>query len=237
MTQTAWTLQDRHKAFCGDRHSKSVRHTLKNVAIDHDQRLVKGIIAADVIDLEREVIIPKGLRYGPGHYFMGTTKAVYLDHSWADKNAPASERMPVAVCRRIEDQGDHLFAQTRITKLTIGDEILTLIEEEALRGLSVGVIGDDEGPPTSYELKRYGDTCQNVIRTGDMLEYSIVSMPCNPSAVLKCLTENRIRRATASIFMPGEVSTVRKSYPVSGPAKVEKTILLDRDLALIGVLG
>jgi hypothetical protein len=236
MEATAWTLHDRHKAFCGDRKPKATAHTLKSPSVDRDEREFQGIIAADILDLEREVIIPEGLRYGKGRYFMGTTKAVYLDHSWADKNVSARDRLPVAVCRNIADRGDTLFATTRMAELTIGDELMELIDCGAINGLSVGVLGDDEGPPTPLELKKYGPRCQNVIRTGDMLEYSIVSMPANPAAVLKCLDRGMIRRPTASLFMPSEVSPVRKSFPVDGPAKCTRTIMLTANMDILAVV-
>lgn len=238
MEHAAWTLQDRHKSFCADGTAKSSPHKLKSVTIDRDERIVKGIIAADVLDMEYEVIIPTGLKYGKGRYFGpgGTTQAVYLDHSWADKTASAYDRLPIGKCTKLTQKQDGLYAATYITKRSIGDEILILIEEEAIRGLTVGVLGEDEGEPTPEERKRYGKKCRNVIRSGTMLEYSLTSMPANPEAVLKCLRSGDIRRTTAALFVP-DVEPSRKSFPVSGPAKCAKSIVLDANMDLMAIIG
>lgn len=232
-----WTIKDRHNYVLRDKSPRTCRASLKSVTVSRDDRIVKGVVSADCLDTEKEVIQPKGLRFGPDQYFMGTTKAVYLDHAWAQKGLAPIDKLPIGTCRHLAHRGDELYSHTYITKRAIGDELLILIDEEALRCLTVGAIGDDEGAPTHAELKRYGPECTYVMRTGDMLEYSLTAMPANPKAVLKCLTRGDIRRTTASLFLPDEVSPDRKVFPVNGPAKCSRTLVIGADMDVEAILG
>ena len=45
-----------------------------------------------------------------------------------------------------------------------------------------------------------------------------------------------IRRATAALFVP-DIEPSRKSFPVSGPAKCAKSIVLDANMDLMAIIG
>lgn len=231
------TMHARHKGVCGDDAPHSSPCTLKGVSVNRDTREVKGVIAADVMDMDREVFIPSGIVFGEKAYFPGSTKAVYLDHAWMDAGVSAYDRLPIGVCRSIELQGDAIFARTIIAKRTIGDELLTLIELEAVRGMSIGAKVLDDRAPVSEDRMKYGQGVSRIVTKSMLLEYSLLSMQSNPDAVLKCLRGGTIRRTTAALFNP-DVTPERVFYPVTGPAKVSrKTIILGERMDVQAVIG
>ena len=239
MESFAGVVRSRHTAQCGDTKPHVSRMHLKSVNVDMEQRLVKGLLARESVDMEGEVIVPAGIKFGNDAYFPGTTAAVYLDHSWKDEWVAARDRMPIGTCRSIGLRGDSIFAQTKIAKTALGDEVLVLIDEGAIRGKSISVLSFEEGPPTADERSAYGMKCWNVVRSSAMLEYSLVSMPAHPDAVIKSYDRGLVRRVTVAMLFPElDLEIVRKSYPTTGPAKVSrKVVLLDEHLDVSAVMG
>lgn len=191
----------------------AIRSMLEGVTIDRDQRIVKGIVTTDSPDLDDEVVVPDGLDMS---YFPGRVKAVYLNHNYSD--------LPVATCRRLVKADRGMYCSTFITKRGIGDDLLTAIEEEAVRGFSIGFKVLEATSPSPEEQRRYGAAVDTVIRRAKLLEYSIVSMPANPDALMSLVGKSKIRRASAVAFgMPD--SAERKMFR----ANPIRTIMLVED--------
>lgn len=182
---------------------------LTSPSIDREARLVKGLVSVAVPDMDREVVVPSGLDTS---YFPDKVKAVYLNH---DYNA-----LPVGACRRLQvkDGGRSLYAATYVARSALGDDLLTAIEDGIINGFSVGFIATDYGPPTSEETKSYG-MCDNVIRKGRLIEYSITPMPACPDALVEMVSKGMIHRSSAVAFGLDD-TPVRKVFPVRGAAKV-----------------
>jgi HK97 family phage prohead protease len=175
---------------------------IKSIKSDHEQRLVSGIVSTTSVDLDNEIVVPSGMDLS---YFPGCVKAVYLNHDYSS--------LPVATCRKLTPQGDALFCQTYIRRGPMGDDLLLAIEDGAVNGFSVGFKPIDFGPPTMDERKAYGE-CDTVVRSSKLLEYSIVSMPANPDALIEMVSKGKIRRESAVRFGLDD-SPVRKFHAVT----------------------
>jgi HK97 family phage prohead protease len=173
---------------------------LKESRVDVDQRLVRGIASTCAVDQEGEVLVPAGF---DDSYFR-QVKAVYWQHDY-DK--------PVGVCRNYSVAKGVLSTTTYITRTAFGDDVLTMIEDGVVNGLSVGVIPTEYGPPSVEETKSFGD-CRNVIRRALLLEYSITPMPCNQTALIEAVSKARIRRSSA-VLMGLDDTPERKFIPVT----------------------
>jgi phage head maturation protease len=171
---------------------------LKEARVDMDQRLVRGIASTADVDGDGEVLLPSGFDF---KYF-GAVKTVYWQHDY-DK--------PIGTCRNYSVAKNVLSTTTYITRASFGDDVLTMIDEGVINGLSVGVIPEDSGPPDQAELKSYGD-CRNIIRRSLMLEYSITPMPCNQAALIDAVSKARIRRSSA-VMMGLNDTPERKFHP------------------------
>jgi HK97 family phage prohead protease len=196
------------------------RATIDKMETSTSQRMISGIVCTDSLDMEGEVVVPAGLDTS---YFPERVKAVYLNHNY--------DELPVAKCRKmvINDRGQ-MFCQTVIARGGLGDDLLSLMEEGILNGLSIGFVTTTSTPPKPEEDRYRG--AKAVVRSAKLLEYSIVSMPCNPDALIEFVSKGLIRRSSAVAFgLPD--SPVRKAYPTTGPARVERCVVVDRRIVVV----
>jgi HK97 family phage prohead protease len=204
-----------HKRTAGERvYLKSATMAAPETVpmIDREKRLVRGTITASTLDLDREVVIAAGLDRS---YFPDAVKAVYYNHDY--------RAMPVGTCERLDVRDDRLESTTRILSGPVGDDLLTAIEEGAIRGLSIGMSVSEASDPTPDEAKRWPGV-RNVIRRATLLEYSVVAMPSNPVALMDLVSKGIVQRWTATLFgLPD--SPVRKVYPVTGAAKRARVVI------------
>lgn len=180
--------------------------TIQGMKIDRNERLVSGLVCTDSTDMDNEIVVPSGFDMS---YFPGQVKAVYLNHDYAS--------LPVATCRKLQldASGTRLYCQTFVRRGAIGDDLLLAIEDGAVNGFSVGFKALEYGPPTHAEKAYHGADC--VVRKAKLLEYSIVAMPANPTALINLATKGLIRRESAVLFGLDDTAQ-RKIYPTNGTA-------------------
>lgn len=193
------SLISKHSVVCGNGEDVVCKTgVLTGQTIDRKNRLVKGTIGMTSTDMEGEVIVTKGI--DTETYFMGPegaelgVKTVYWDHDYS---------MPVAKCVNLSARDGGLYSTTYVSRLQIGDDILTLIDEGILRGLSIGVLRKDFGKPTPEERKAYGDGCSLVTRTSLMLEYSFCPMPAHKDALIHArslVNKSLVRKETYALL-------------------------------------
>lgn len=209
-----YTLDIAHHHKLSDAESVGTkRAVIDNMETSVAQRMVSGIVCTDAMDMEGEIVMPSGLDTS---YFPDRVKAVYLNHNY--------DALPVAKCRKmvLNDRGQ-MFCQTVIARGGLGDDLLSLMEDGVVNGLSIGFITQSASPPKPDEDRYRG--AKSVVRSAKLLEYSIVSMPCNPDALIERVSKGMIRRSSAVAFGLDD-SPVRKFYPVSGPSVVERRIIV-----------
>jgi HK97 family phage prohead protease len=175
------------------------RVLIASKSIDVEQRLVQGIATTTDVDMDGEVIVPN---FDMGYF--DAARTVYVGHDYS---------RPVGTCRNYSQKSDGLFTTTYITRTALGEEVLTMIDEGIIRGLSIGIIPLDQGPPNTDEITKYGD-CHNIIRRSQLLEYSITAMPANPGALIEAMSKNKCRRATA-VALGLDDTPERKFHPVT----------------------
>lgn len=164
----------------------------KDAAKGKDPRVVSGVITSVAPDNQGEVVVTSGLDTG----YLEKFRTVYLSHDY-DK--------PVGTMRAIKRGKDSIWASTYLTTTTLGDDVLTMVQENVLRGISIGFVSKAFGAPTDEEQERFGE-CDVIHRQGSVFEYSITGMPCNSDAELdpvmksidRLLTRGVIKRASAA---------------------------------------
>lgn len=172
--------------------------TIKTPTVKIDKRLIAGLVSTEGVDMDGDVVLQDGIDTG---YFWDAdedsgVRTVYLDHDYST---------PVGTCRNLTLRSDGLYGTTYVTRLPIGDEVLTLVDEGIMRGQSIGFRVLDASEPTAEERLRYGSKCQRVIRKSTLLEYSVTAMPCNPGATLQLASlveKSRISKRMADLIAP-----------------------------------
>lgn len=145
-----------------------------------DQRTDVSAITTRVMDRDREIILPGGIELEDYRQ----NPIVLFGH---DQNRP------VGKCLWIKATADGLTAKTRYadrpTKYAgewLPDFVFEMVRADVLRGKSIGFLPLEMREPTADELKSYPD-CVNVISRCLLLEYSVVSVPSNPAALVEAV--------------------------------------------------
>jgi len=191
---------------------------VKAPTVDVENRIVKGVISTTTRDLDDEIVVAAGFDLS----YFEQVKTVYFHHQY---DTPIGRNVRLAM------RDDGMYATTYISKTPFADDILTMISEEIINGFSVGFRAQDAGPLTDDEREKYGDA-SGIVRRSLLLEYSSTPMPACPDALVKsldaCLTAGKIHRSSAvKCGLPD--SPRRKMYPVSGPATVERRMIVTDD--------
>ncbi len=161
--------------------------------VSKENREVVCIVSTDAIDRDGEILLPSGLR-----------KKNYGGNPVVLKNHDRSS-LPVGKCLWLKQSGNQIIAKVQLSKKTKeADEVYGLIEDDMLRGVSIGFI------PLKY-MKR-GDKgwkdeyskATAVISEFEIFEFSFVSVPCNPECLVisKSISEPTTKIAAPEIPMP-----------------------------------
>lgn len=174
------------------------RMAVKSPTVKIDKRLIAGLVSTEGVDMDGDVVLQEGIDTS---YFWDAdddsgVRTVYLDHDYST---------PVGTCRNLTLRPEGLYGTTYVTRLPVGDEVLTLVDEGIMRGQSIGFRVLESSEPDAAERLRYGSKCQRIIRKSTLLEYSVTAMPCNPGATLQLASlveKSRVSQKMADLIAP-----------------------------------
>jgi hypothetical protein len=185
------TMREKYAQEARDWEFVLKKGAVKKPDIDRENRMASGIVSMGTPDSEGEVVVPSG---GDFSYFPSKIRTVYLGHDY---------EKPIGRCRRLEVRGNAIYASTYISTTALGEDVLTMMEEEIIEGWSIGFATKAYGPPTTDEIEEYGEH-NNIHREWRMFEYSATPMPCHADAktmliskVAGLLEKNKIHYSTA----------------------------------------
>jgi HK97 family phage prohead protease len=137
-----------------------------------EQREFTAIISTSDMDLDNEVLLPTGANMKE---FKGNPILLF-NH---DKN------MPIGKALSVRKSGNGLKATAKLAEgIDTVDNIWKLIKQGILKGISVGFLVEERRAPTSDDLKMFGKNVRSVISKWKLLEFSVVSVPCNSAALI-----------------------------------------------------
>jgi phage head maturation protease len=146
--------------------------------VEDSKREVLAVISTDAVDRDKEVVLPKGLKR---KNYAGNP-VVFLNHDW--QSNPLS--LPIGKSLWVKADGNKILAKTYISdKTQLARDVFGLLQDGVLNAFSVGFLPLVSSAPTAKEIKARPDwsSAKSVIREWDMIEYSVVGMPCNPEAL------------------------------------------------------
>jgi len=147
---------------------------IKSAEVDEDKRIFKAVISSSDMDLANEVLLPTGAVLKG---FIGT---ILFNHN-QDK--------AIGKSLQINRRGNELIATGQLAEPgTDGeiDKIWSLMKQGIIRGISVGfkVLKDGIRPASKKDLKEFGKDVISVITRWKLIEFSVVTIPCNQSATV-----------------------------------------------------
>jgi HK97 family phage prohead protease len=201
-------LRTRHTKVVGSGDAVAASFSaIRELNVDREKRLVTGIVTSNAVDLTDEIVVPTGCDRG----YMDQIKVVLVGHDHA---------MPVGVMRNMKITPKNIRVQTYIARTPLGEDTLTAIQEGLLPAHSIGFRTMNFGPLTREEEEEYGEKAFGIHREWLMLEYSFVSQPCNPEAMIdekglfNAVSSGMIHRASAVVFGLSD-TPARKWWPTT----------------------
>jgi HK97 family phage prohead protease len=126
------------------------------------------------------------------------------------------ESLPIGKCLEIEPRDEGLWTKFYISKRPLGNEVLTLLDEGILRGLSAGFIPVKFIPnPSDHELPTYlrGKGIRKYYQQVELVEISLLSIPSNrKSLVIHAQKGNRVADMVMKEFRGEDVTYVIKEW-------------------------
>lgn len=100
------------------------------------------------------------------------------------------------------------------------DTVLHLIKEGVLRAVSVGFLSKASRRATKKDRETFGEAAKNIITRWELVELSVVPVPCNGDALIQMVSKGVLTEAQAKDFVKTDDFTVEKTpESVKTPAK------------------
>lgn len=154
----------------------------EEVTVNVGSREVIAVISTDAIDREGEIVIPSGLI--KTNY--GGNPVVMYSHNWQSEHAVGTESLPIGTTRWVKQVNNTIVAKYYVSdKTQFARDIFGLLQDGVLKAHSVGFTVLEESPPTPDEIRDNPEwaNARNIVRQWELLEFSVVPIPCNPEAL------------------------------------------------------
>jgi HK97 family phage prohead protease len=140
------------------------------ISVDTPSREVIATISTSALDRAGDIVEPQGINYAA---FM-KTGSVLFNHD---------QDQPIARCTNISVMGDRVVATAKfpeVGKSGRADEIYNLIQSHVINSTSIGFM-----PTATTPIKEGSGRVTGLrITKCDLLEFSFVSVPANPQALI-----------------------------------------------------
>lgn len=149
------------------------------LTLNKGKREVLAIISTKSIDRDGEIVLPAGL--------MKKNVAglpVLVNHNW--------ESLPVGKCLWAKPDGDRVISKYVVSdKTQLARDVWGLLEDGVLSSHSMGFRSLAPSPPTLIEKRAdpEWETARLVHREWELLELSLVGVPCNSEALTLAISK------------------------------------------------
>jgi hypothetical protein len=182
------------------------------------------------IDRSNEVVIPEGVTNIKD--YVSKNPIMYYDHAWAGGmfSGTTEESLPIGKVIAAEIvKGKGIKIDFSFSSLPFAQKIKTLVDEKILNSISIGFIpnkSETDPQVITQELTQAGMMLTNqapdrVITKWEMLENSVVGIPCNRDAVI-LNGSDKIKKIIAEI--DEELSAKKSMLPVEQKATEIKSV-------------
>jgi HK97 family phage prohead protease len=146
-----------------------------------------GVVSTATVDRDDEVLLPEGARLH--HYARNPILLWQHDPEkpigTGDRGDIKATADGIRVAYRLARRPDWYTGEF------FPDYVRALIADGVLKGLSVGfrVLEGGIRNPSTKDIERFGQEVKRVINKWELLEVSVVSVPCNPDARIAAVTK------------------------------------------------
>ena len=219
--QMTWDKRDKPKALSYDGRRIKTRDTLDIVTkeVDDDDRTITSVITTDKVDRDAEVVVTQGLSFDD----FNKNPVVLFMHN---------QMQLVGKALWVKASKGEVRAKTQFAQTPLAEEVFQLIKQGILKGVSIGMdyATMQRRDLTEQDVKGRPDWAgaRAVIEKATVLEFSFVSIPANPDALVQaeksglvCLTKSYFRDMQPVTVRRSVRGTVKRSA-IARPQRVEK---------------
>lgn len=197
--------------------------------IDSDERTIKSVITTDRVDRDAEVVVTKGLdfegfRKNPVVLFMHDATKIIGKSLWEKVS-----------------KGE-VVAKTQFAETEFAEEVWQLIKQGILKGVSIGMdfMTMKRRDLTERDVQKRADWAgaKAIIEAAEILEFSFVSIPANPDALVQADKKGMINLTKGylppipSVTRVPMVSSVRQVSEVCRSAPTMEEVQAEIDKAI-----
>lgn len=188
--------------------SKQYSDTCKVASIDEAERTVTAVISSDAIDRDREILLPKGIRLER----FERNPVVLWSH---DASSP-----PIAKALWVKKGAKRITAKLKFAVTERAEEVWQLFKDGFLHAFSVGFMPLKGHTPTPDEIKKTPEWAEAryIIDEWELLEFSPVTVPANPDALMLACKNGKIHISKA-LQADLDIDTSIQVEPVGIPVK------------------
>lgn len=142
-------------------------------------RRFQSVITTSSVDRDGEVLVPDGMDSTE----FEKTGTVFWNHNY---DIPVGK-----LVGKLRRHDSFIEADTEFAVRPEGyqgdffpDFARAMVEQQVVKGVSVGFIAVDRRPANAADITKYGGGCKTVINRWKLLEYSIAPVPCNQDALI-----------------------------------------------------
>jgi HK97 family phage prohead protease len=169
-------------------------YTLIQKDFDKKERIFHGIMTTSTVDREKEVVITDGINTKS----FEKIGAVFVNH---DHSLPIGRPLELKKFpNRLEATVKIADRPTDFVGPFYPDTIWSLIEQDVIKGLSIGFMANEKRFPNKKDLEVYGDQVERIISKSELIELSVATIPCNEEAVIQYVSKGLIPTDFATKF-------------------------------------
>lgn len=170
--------------------------------INDKERSEKSVITTDGVDRDAEIVLSTGLKF---EQFRKNPVVLFMHQP--DK--------VVGKCLWIKEADNHIIAKTQYAETAFAEEVFQLVSAGILVGKSIGMdcatLRRRDIEPKDVASRADWTGAKAIIIEADILEYSVVSIPANPDALMQAEKAGMVRLTKQ--YMPHTPKITRVCVP------------------------
>ncbi len=184
-------------------------------AVDFKNRTFEGWATVPEIDRDREYLPLDAItKHFPA--YIQNNAVLLLGH----QHKTTVDSLPIGKCIDYKFHDDGLWTKYYVTRRPIGDDILILLDEGILKGLSMGFVPLDFVPnPSDHQLPSFvrGKGLKKFYKEVETVEISLLSIPSNrQSLVIAAENGNRVASMITKGWQGGDITPIIKAWLAEG---------------------
>ena len=210
------------------------KQLIGDMSVSSGDRAFIAKITTNAVDRDREVLLPDGMDAKD----FEKNPVIFWGHDYFSP--------PLGKATSLKRERDHWLARGEMARRPddhpeaaewFPDTVLSLMDQDVIKGVSVGFDPVTSRKPTDDDRKRFGDGVSNVVARWKLLEFSIAPIPAKQDALITAVGKGWLRPETAKAVWGVEpkaaknpvflfIPAIKKRKPRLKVSQIDKAVQL-----------